>query len=276
MATVPPIIGIVAGGPVWQHIPVAALWITGYCLYFTADNWLRARRRATYLPPVRFWALWVALFAAASLVAAGCLLRWAWLFIPLVLVTAWTSFRRESRSLLARSSEVIAAGLMTPVMWDLSYRADHGIASISALASQGLTQGITATAQGSRVLLVTIAVIYYFWCTIPFVKSLVREKASRAYLATSIIAHALGLAGAFALFTLNHAGVLFAIVWAVLAIRCAIFTFVARRTSRASHRTAPHRTTSQPLNAKQLLITVGIIETIISIVYIPAVLTLSW
>jgi hypothetical protein len=53
MLASPLLIGILAGGFAWVHLPLAAFWFAGYFAFFATSLWLKARRRPRYWPAVR-------------------------------------------------------------------------------------------------------------------------------------------------------------------------------------------------------------------------------
>jgi hypothetical protein len=53
----PLLVGILAGGAAWVHLPLTVLWFLGYFAFFAAARWLKSRRRRRYLGPVVVYAL---------------------------------------------------------------------------------------------------------------------------------------------------------------------------------------------------------------------------
>ena len=261
MVLVPFAAGVIGGGAVWQHTLLGAFWLAGYSLFFTGSNWIQARRRQSYLKPVWFWLAVTAAAGLATLIACGAILPWVAAFVPLIGVTAWQLLAKHPRSLLARSSEVLAGSLMCLVAWDLGHRAAAGpVVLLSLLTGTAAPSVLIDTSEASRAIAVTALMAYYFWSTIPYVKSLVREKDSRAYGWLSAAVHALGVAGALALWLGGAVSWAVLAFWVCAAARAAYFTHAAR--NQVPQRVSP----------KKLLITVGITETLLSLLYMAAVL----
>lgn len=169
MLVVPLLVGVAASGGAWEHVPLALLWFVGYFAFFATGQWLRSRRKARYFPPVRAYVLASAPLGAVVALAEPRLLRWVPVFLPLLLASLWCSHRRKDRSLLNDAVSVTAACLMLPVAYD---------------AGHGPADGWPA------VWLATVLVLAYFVGTAFYVKTIIRERGNRTYLALSLAYHA--------------------------------------------------------------------------------------
>lgn len=271
MALLPYLTGVAGGGFRWQHILVGALWLSGYSFFFAAENWLKARRSSAYLPPMQLWFLVTAILAAAALWFCGVLLVWALCFLPFMAVTAWQAIKRKNRSLIARTCEVCAAGLMCAVAWDIGVRE---VLYLPALWKNEGNSCLFTSAAFMQATIVTLLLTFYFWSTIPFVKSLVRERISTRFLALSIAAHIVGISVSVLLWSCGVVSRLVPIVWCVLALRAAIFTHIAHIPIRSSNSISDASDTSGALkparvffSSKKLLICVGSTEMFLSAIY---------
>ena len=264
MVILPYWVGVLGGGFRWEHLLIFALWIAGYSLFFTAENWLKARRAQPYFSPMKTWLLVTAVLAAITLWFCGALLPWALCFLPFIAVTAWQAIERKNRSLLARTAEVCAAGLMCAVAWDAGVREELYLPSLWGSAGSA---ALVTSAAFTQAMIVTMLLTFYFWSTIPFVKSLVRERTSIRYAAFSLLVHILGCAMTILCWRFGAAHGWVVIFWVFLLIRAVFFTFI-------SH--APLRKVNVPLllAPKKLLMCVGVMETFISVAYACVLLTL--
>ncbi|TRW46940.1 YwiC-like family protein [Georgenia yuyongxinii] len=250
MITVPPLVGMALSGPAWAHVPLLGLWWVGYFAFFATGLWLRSRRKARYLAPVRAYGLAVLPFAVALVVVSPYLVWWAAPFAPLVAITLWCSARRRDRSLLNDVVTVGAAGLMTAVAYDAGTGGAGGLWGTGWIAGTGWLgsagRGISAAAaqalpgsspDGSLTgwawaWLVTALITAYFLSTIGYVKSNIRERGNRRFFRGSVGYHvlvavvvgALGLAGVVSGW---HAA-----VWAALLTRAVVVPVVAQRRGR--------------------------------------------
>ncbi|MFD6093827.1 YwiC-like family protein [Oerskovia sp. NPDC060338] len=186
MLAVPLLVGVVLGGPAWVHVPLAVLWFVGYFAFFAAGLWLKSRFKARYLPPVRAYGIATVVPAVAVLVLRPDLLAWVPLFLPLLGVSLWSSYRRRERSLLNDGATVLAACLMLPV----AFAAGTGPAP-DLWPGISLPDGVTGLAGigWPQVWAVFVLVLAYFAGTILYVKTLIRERGERSYLVASAVYH---------------------------------------------------------------------------------------
>ena len=261
MVIVPFWTGVAAGGFHWQHIILFLLWCSGYGFFFTAENWLHARRRPNYRPPVVGWAIATGILGLITLAVAGALWPWLLWFLPLALIVAVHALSGGDRSLLARSATVLSAALMAIIAWDLSVRAGAG--SLSLFAPDVLSSPwypVLAGPSATRALAVTAALAYYFWSTIPYVKSILRERKTRGYGVFVVLVHAAGLIAAIVAALTGILSWWLPAMWVILSARAAYFLYLGRYRKGSA------------VNAKKLVITLGVVETVISIFYAAATL----
>lgn len=166
MLTAPLLVGIVAGGPAWVHIPLAAFWFVGYFAFFATSLWLKARRRPRYWPPVRAYGLAAALLGLLVVLLEPRLLWWAPVFVLPLGVGLAAAAARHERDLLAGLTTVVGSCLMTLVAHD---------------AGAG---GIDL-----RAWLLALVLALYFLGTVFYVKSAIRERGNKQFLALSIGYH---------------------------------------------------------------------------------------
>ena len=168
MLAVPLTLGIVAGGPAPVHVPLAVLWLIGYLAFYATGQWLRSHRKARWFPPVRAYALACVPPGLAVLALRPDLLAWVPAFVPLLVVSLVLHDRRADRSLLNDAVTVVAACLMLPVA------AAAGTAGADARPDVWAATALTAA---------------YFLGTVPYVKTLIRERGSRRWYAGSVAYH---------------------------------------------------------------------------------------
>jgi hypothetical protein len=175
MLVVPVVVGAVVAGPTWRHPLLLVTWLVGFCAFSAAGLWLRSGRRARYMPPLRFHAAVAGVLGIALVVSASGLLRWAPVFVVLLAVSLTASARRNDRSWLNDTLTVLAAALMTVVSAGLrggfgGSWAPPGADDRSAWVAAALLAG-------------------YFLGTVPYVKSLIRDRGDRRVLAVSLGYH---------------------------------------------------------------------------------------
>ena len=156
-------------------LAVLVAWFFGYFAFFAFGLAARARnprRRASYLQPVYVYGAVSLLGIVVALLLQPGLIWWAIPFAPLVVIAVGETIRGRSRSTLSGVSTTVASALLFP-----------------ALTSVGSASGeVGVVAWASMVFLAV-----YFSGTIPFVKSMIRERDNPRYLAGSITYHAVAV-----------------------------------------------------------------------------------
>lgn len=193
MLASPLLVGVVASSPRWVHLPLGVLWFVGYFAFFAAGLWLKSGRRPRYLPPVRAYTVASIPPAVAVLVLRPDLAAWAPLFVPPLLVGLWLAARRRDRSLPSGLATITAACLMTPVAFDAGEGSDW-----------------------SRAWTLAAVLAAYFVGTLLYVKTMIRERDSKAYYRLSVGYH-LAVTAAMATVSWWLVG-----LFAVLALRAAV------------------------------------------------------
>lgn len=291
MVAIPFLTGGFGNGWTWQHGVLAFLWLSGYFCFAAFDLWMSERRKNYSKARLPFFIWFTATVIAGLwiLSLAPQLLCWLVLFAPVAFISLQQTIVRNARSLLARSSEVIAAGLMCAVAWHLSVLAENQklgwSASLNPLNFSDFNFADWINSIPSAAIETTVFITAYFWSTIPFVKSLMRERNSRFYHALSALSHGIFLIAAIVLTIIGKTSLIFAVFWLILILRACLFTELSTAIflpSTEQHLPFPAICTfahhniisrSKWLNGKTLLIAVGITETVLSVIYILVVLT---
>lgn len=167
MLASPLLVGMIAGGLAWVDLPLTAFWFVGYFAFFAASLWLKAGRRAKWLPPVRAYGVTTALLGIVVAVLRPDLIVWAPAFVLPLGVGLWAAAHRRDRDLLAGLATVAGSALMTVVAFD-------------AGSSEPLTRGW----------LLALVQLLYFAGTVFYVKTVIRERDNPVFLRLSIGFHA--------------------------------------------------------------------------------------
>ncbi|MFK0231909.1 YwiC-like family protein [Streptomyces vinaceus] len=164
--------------PGWAHAALFAAWLLGYAAVFHGQQWLRLRRVARRRPDAAARHVRPALVLGAVCAALGLPLAAAypWLLLaaaaaaPFVAVNTWYAGRgRERAPANGLAAVVPACGML--------------------LVAAGLG-GLPAAAAWRPAL----ACLLYFAGTVPYVKTMIRERNSRSYRRASVAFHAAALA----------------------------------------------------------------------------------
>lgn len=172
----------------WAALPVLAITLVGYLLLNATTLWLKSRRKARYLPPVRAYAAATAVLGLVTLLLAPALAGWLALAAPLVGVALLLAARRQDRALASGLVTVTTACLVTPVLWSAGLA---GRAPLGALTAVGDAVRDPGLRRATGVLaLTTVAQLAYFVGTVAYVKTMIRERGDRGWLVGSVAYHA--------------------------------------------------------------------------------------
>lgn len=171
MLASPLLVGVLASGFAWVHLPLALFWFAGYFAFFATSQWLKARRRARWFPPVRFYGLLSVALGVVVLVMQPRLALWAPLFLLPLGIGLYAAAQRNERALLAGLATTAGSALMTVVAYVAGPGDDLERARLLALV-QAL----------------------YFGGTVFYVKTVIRERDNVSYRWISAGYHLLAVA----------------------------------------------------------------------------------
>ncbi len=222
MALLPYWIGVVESSLRPIHWLVFALWICGYFTFNVGGIWLRSHRKDRYFKPVQIYGALTLVLGVISLLVAPPLLEWTLVFFPLIAIAVIESVLHRERSLLARTSTILATGVMSLVAYDIGTQFSRSFAAIpwlehTATSNVNWVISPTGNLQGwGWMLVVAWVVTSYYWSTIPYVRSLVRRRDSQSFWFFSIGAHAVLAAVILGFFILGWVTWWHLLVWVLL------------------------------------------------------------
>lgn len=202
MGFMPLLAGIILADKTWLLVLLGLAWTGGFLLFNVGQKYLKSRFRVRYRPAVITYAAITAITGLPLLILAPHLLWWALLYIPLIGYWAYHAWSRDERELSSRVSTIIASVLITPVATNVV----HPVAWFSG--------GVDEVAWLFAALLGM-----YFALTVPYVKTLIRERGEQSWLIGSIVAHAVGVAGVIVLATFGWVSWIHVVVWFGLLVR---------------------------------------------------------
>ena len=190
------------GEPGWFLIPLFACWMLGYFAFNAASGWLKApqKRKHQWVKPLAVYGATSVVSGLIALLLAGWpLLTWAPAFVPLLLPALWLAAQRNERATVGGGLTIAAASLMVPI-------ARHPNALDALRPEAGPTW------------LLTLLVFAYFFGTVLYVKTNIRERGRPEWMVASVAYH-----GAWAILTvpLAFAG-LAAWWWPLFFLLCTV------------------------------------------------------
>ena len=263
MLVLPPIVGWVVGGFSWVNLLFLPAWWGAYLTYWAWSQWLRTRsprRRALILMPLLVYTGWTALLALITLVAAPYLVQWAVPLAPLFAIAAHQVWRGHERSLLSGLTTTAAASLMAALTYSLAVRGAGGFLGLAG------TSGLPGASPNGELTgwlwmwLVTGLTAAYFCGTVPYIKSMIRERFNYTLLAGEVAAHAAVAAATIWLASGGYLRWAHAVLWVVLAVRSLVMPLWQWRLVRTRHR---------PLRPG----TMGIVEVVMCVAFLLTVAT---
>lgn len=213
MAMLPAVAGFFIGGPNLDTLWLLATWAVCYCVQFSAAHWFKAHFSRRYLPPMLTYAVALIVIGLPFLITHTGILRWAPLYIVLVALSMLSSWLRKERSLWGNAVSVIAASAMATVIASFGSTVETAcVMPINAAHASCAAADVTAARAAIRNMpdLSQIFDLHAWWpagslpvsgliATVLFaltqygsvlvVKTMIRERGKRSYVAASWVWH---------------------------------------------------------------------------------------
>ncbi|QNQ90628.1 hypothetical protein GP475_08235 [Corynebacterium poyangense] len=165
-------------GSLFTLLLVLVSWFSGYFCFFASGLLYKARRRKRrekYLYPTLCYGVVSGVCAVIALLLQPAVAWWAVIFVPLVGVAMMEMIRENPRSTLSGVVTTCASGTMLAV-------------------TDALGRGGGAPFDASSVAIASAVIIaLYFTGTVPYVKSMIREKGNHRYWIGSVAFQVLAL-----------------------------------------------------------------------------------
>ncbi|WP_147675047.1 YwiC-like family protein [Nigerium massiliense] len=194
-------------------------WLAGYFCFNAASLWLKApsSRRGPLQRPLLVYAAAAAVLGLGTLALAGWpILGWVPAYLVALVPAMVLASRRHERATLGGALTTAGASLMTAVV---VYRSPADLAAASG------------TPLGAAVLATTCFCFAYFFGTVLYVKTNIRERDSVGYLAASIGWHAAATVAAALAAGLAGTSWWWAVFFAAATVRAAVVPRVRPRWS---------------------------------------------
>lgn len=239
MLVLPALVGLRVGGVPLLTFLLLPAWWSAYFVYWAWSQWLRTRsprRRQLLVLPLGVYSTATAALGLFVLLLAPYLIQWLVAFAPFFAVALWELWRGRERSLLSGLATTTAASLMTAVCYSAAVREAGGFLGL------GDSTGLPGASPNGEltgwpwVWLLTASTALYLGGTVPYVKTMIRERFNHRMLLGSVVAHALVAVGAV---LLSSRGLLpwgHAALWVGLAVRAWLVPTIQWRRLRAKQR----------------------------------------
>ncbi|CAM2750368.1 YwiC-like family protein [Actinomyces slackii] len=263
MLVLPPVVGWVVGGFSWVNLIFLPAWWGAYLTYWAWSQWLRTRsprKRALLLLPLIIYTGWTALLGLLVLLAAPYLIQWVVPLAPLFAVAAHQVWRGHERSLISGLATTSAASLMAAVTYSLAVSGAGGFLGTANVASLPGSSPNGALTGWQWMWLVTGLTAAYFGGTVPYIKSMIRERFNYPLLTGTVVAHSAVAAGVVWAATGGYLPWSHAALWVVLALRSLIMPLWQWHLARTRHR---------PLRPG----TMGVVEIVMCVAFLVTVAT---
>ena len=155
---------------------------------------------------------------------------------PLFAVAAWEVWRGRERSLLSGLATTAAASLMSAVTYSLAVGGAGGFLGTGGASGLPGSSPNGALTGWAWMWVVTASTAAYFCGTVPYIKSMIRERFNYVLLAGTVAAHALV---AVVTWWLASSGMLpwgHAVLWVVLTVRSLVMPLWQWQLVRTRHR----------------------------------------
>ena len=221
MTIVPVLAGSALGGFTWLQLLLATSWVIAFLWFDVFTVWMKAvvrvdrtgarrirpYRGRRYVPALVVYGL-IALSGALALVIIWPkILLWALAILPCFLIAWGQMWQGKYQSFLARASAIVASALLTPIAYELGSHPDNWY----------------------RALVSTAFIATYFIGTIPYVKTLIRERGNPVWTRFSLGYHLGMTTAAVIAAALGYITWWMALAWAILTIRAWAYPEAGRR-----------------------------------------------
>lgn len=145
-----------------EQAVLLAFWMVGYLAFFAAGQWLKSRFRPRYLPALATYGAVAGALGVLLLVLAPGWWPWVLVFAPICSFALWEAWRRRERDVVSGLATVVAACLVPVVI--------GGWAAVPVA--------------------VALVCVGYFFGTVLYVKTLLRERGRPGWVVASVAWHA--------------------------------------------------------------------------------------
>lgn len=174
MVILPSVIGLVwtafSGEFRLGHVALVTTWMLGYFAFFATSLWLKSRRKPRFFKSTATYLSVAGVFAVGLLLLEPQWWTWGLVFGPLTAIAFWMVLSRRERSVTSNFVTILAASLIPLVMGSRSLFDLGGLPELAV---------VSAVCFG------------YFFGTVFYVKTLIRERGHLSWVVASVVWHLL-------------------------------------------------------------------------------------
>jgi len=186
MLVAPVITGAIIGGFGWGPVAIAIAWITAYLAYMAVRGAVTGRRKRQHVAPSVVFSVLTVLLLTGLLWWRPSLIWWAIPLAVLLGVSLAMVIAGRERSVINDAALIGASVLMT------------AITATAGRLGQGVDWITFACAAAWPTAWIASAVLAgYFWGTIPYVKTMIRERGKHGWYIGSVAYHCALIVPAF-------------------------------------------------------------------------------
>ena len=185
MLVAPVITGLIMA-PGWGQAGIAVAWVTAYLSYMAVRGALGRRHRHEYATAGAVYGVVTAGLVVAELVWRPALVWWVIPLAVLLGVSLWLVASGRERTTINDAALTGASALMTAV-----------VATAGRLGEGAGWHGFATGVAWPAAWVAVACLAAYFWGTIPYVKTMIRERGHVGWYAASVAYHAALIVPAF-------------------------------------------------------------------------------
>ncbi|MGN0095929.1 MAG: YwiC-like family protein [Corynebacterium sp.] len=178
-------------GMVLTFFAVTVAWVVGYLAFFAGGILMRARNatmRGRAVAPTLLYGAVAGLAAVLALILQPHLLWWAFVFLPLIAIAVYETWRGTPRSLASGVATTAASVFIVPVAATIGLGASNPVSGGVTWTSNLFTPKVVE-ALPTAVWVSFLWLLLYTVGTIFYVKTMIRKKGDPGWLAASQIFH---------------------------------------------------------------------------------------
>ncbi|MDO5746896.1 MAG: YwiC-like family protein [Actinomycetaceae bacterium] len=242
IAIVPLVFGLITGSLVagttsersWGNITLTVLavvaiiiaWMSAFLDFSALTAWLKSKRKPRYHKAIITYTSIAAACALIIAIAVPRVIVWLILLVPFFTATTVLTWTGRDRSFITRVCSIVASLIMIPLLTDVVS---------SRVFSRNWSLWSAFLCDLPFVWFLAGGLGAYYVASVPYVKTMIRERGSKLWIAFSIGIHALFLAITIWGYTQGFVSWLMITMWIILLGRATAMPYVLHRKGKPIH-----------------------------------------